>query len=98
MEKIFHPQATARGVNLQWSIDQAIEAPYTQDSIDGLLDGSSMLIDTKQYALPKLIGDKRRLLQVLINLVKNALKFTQDGTIRLKVRYDGQRKHLIVHV
>ena len=32
-----------------------------------------------QSHMPKLIGDERRFKQILINLVKNALKFTLSG-------------------
>lgn len=36
----------------------------------------------------KLVGDERRLMQVLINLVKNALDNTIQGRIDIKVFYD----------
>ena len=39
--------------------------------------------------LPEMIiGDKLRLKQILINLVKNALKFTREGYIKLVAAYD----------
>ena len=45
-----------------------------------------------------LFGDERRLMQVLINLMKNAINFTAQGSITLKVLYDESRSSLLVHV
>ena len=48
--------------------------------------------------LPKLIGDERRFKQILINLVKNALKFTISGSITIKANYCHLQKSLEVQV
>ena len=45
-----------------------------------------------------LVGDERRLKQVMINLIKNALKFTKKGRIKIKVSYDFLTSSLIVSV
>ena len=49
--------------------------------------------------LPNLLGDKTRLQQVLINLIRNALKFTPfEGQIDIKVEYNATEQSLCVDV
>ena len=48
----------------------------------------NMLVEVED-TLPPLLGDKRKIRQILLNLLSNSLKFTpEDGTIKIAVRQD----------
>ena len=47
---------------------------------------------------PKLYGDYRRFKQVMINLLKNAIKFTSKGFIKIKVGYNYDINVIVVHI
>lgn len=43
-----------------------------------------------------LVGDRQRIAQVLLNLVNNGLKFTEQGGVTVSAAYDGSRLRLVV--
>ncbi len=47
------------------------------------------LVTDVDHDLPHLLGDKRKIRQILINLTSNSIKFTpEDGTVKVAVRLD----------
>jgi PAS domain S-box-containing protein len=57
--------------------------------------GLRVTVDLAQPAIP-MVGDRKRALQILLNLVTNALKFTEHGTVR--IRAEGSANVLRVEV
>ena len=46
--------------------------------------------------LPLLTGDRKRLLQIFLNILSNACKFTEEGQVQIQVRHEAE--HLLISI
>ncbi len=63
--------------------------------------GLSLHCDISREIAPRLIGDPHRLSQILVNLLGNAVKFTEDGEVALRLalqKQDEDRQQLVFSV
>lgn len=65
-------------------INRAVQATSTLVESSGLIS----LMDIEP-GLPRVMGDQDRLIQVMVNLISNAVKFTKEGTITFRARQVG---------
>lgn len=77
-----------------WEMQKLPIEPIVEHAISAttsLLEKKSLRLEKEiEPDLPPIFGDKNRLIQVVINLLSNAYKFTEKGTITCRVARDAQ--------
>jgi signal transduction histidine kinase len=64
-----------------------------------LIEGSKLeLRRSGQDGLPALVSDRTKIKQILLNLLSNALKFTPEGSVEIRIRYERSHDRVTVEV
>ncbi len=79
---------------VEWDMRQA----FIPEIIERSVSSTASLIENKRLRLvtdvpadlPPVLGDRDRLIQVMLNLISNAVKFTDRGFITIRARLDGE--------
>jgi two-component system, sensor histidine kinase and response regulator len=71
--------------HVDFTLEQVLETVASFASQNAYTKGLELLLNIAEDIPPELVGDPHRLGQVLVNLVGNAVKFTEAGEVELRV-------------
>ncbi len=80
----------------QFNLRASLESTFSIAAVKAAEKGVAVRLDVDAGAPVTLVGDPLRLNQVLLNLVSNAIKFTERGTVTVSIRALERRGPLIV--
>ena len=84
---------------IEFPLRQTIAETLTPLALRAHEKNLELLCDVHRNVPDQVIGDPSRLRQVLVNLVGNALKFTEEGEVLLTVGLENQNQHeVVLHV
>jgi PAS domain S-box-containing protein len=79
-----------------FDFEEILKTIYGMASIKAKSKNVGVILNRKNDLPKTVVGDKKRLSQVLLNLLNNAIKFTDFGKVTLNVSYKNDRAHFEV--
>jgi signal transduction histidine kinase len=93
------PRAKIEAGKMEWSQDNVFIPEVAERAIAATtpyLIRKISLVKEIETELPEITGDKDKLIQVMVNLISNAVKFTPQGTVTCRVYRD--REEIVVSI
>lgn len=83
---------------IEEKVDVRQELKTVVATFDSIISQKPVTIETEIEAdLPVIVGDRRRIRQVMLNLLSNAVKFTDEGQIHIRLeRYQGDMLRFMI--
>ncbi len=82
--------------NKEFNINTMMEHVLSSTYLQAKHNNVDIILEIDDNVPAKIISDSLRLGQVLMNLLLNAIKFTQHGNINLKIRKKETRSHSVI--
>ncbi|HUD19975.1 MAG TPA: ATP-binding protein [Patescibacteria group bacterium] len=82
--------------NENFNIEELIKSVLKEYDVTGSREKLYLRYQPPEGAVPLVFGDPSRVKQVLINLVGNALKFTEEGGVTISILLDGRKLRVVV--
>lgn len=87
--------------SLSLLVEDNVDLRAILDSV--ITTGTGLVVDkpitittTLDSNLPLIRGDRQRIYQILLNIMSNAAKFTEEGTIHLTAKREGDKVQIVV--
>ena len=81
--------------SLAFSIQDTVLEAVRVLAVSAHKKGLELIADVRPEVPPRIVGDPSRLRQVIINLIGNAIKFTEQGEVALEVAVDQVTEHSV---
>ena len=83
-------------VPVEYEMGSLLNDLYNMISVKAKEKGLDLVFDIAPDIPKVLYGDDKRLRQVLLNILSNAVKYTRQGTVTLKVRYKKEGENSLI--
>ncbi|MCH2222686.1 MAG: ATP-binding protein, partial [Dechloromonas sp.] len=81
--------------SLAFSVQDVVLEAVRVLAVSAHKKGLELIADVRPDVPARIVGDPTRLRQVVINLIGNAIKFTEAGEVVIKIEVDQQKDHSV---